>query len=100
MFDGVNDITPEAPEAPEDDAYDLVISIASGTVTYHMAAAPLAWLALITSGMKGARLNTDGGYRPRTVRPDEYLAVRPSVSHHSPNRGEAAAAFASAFGGT
>lgn len=39
VFYGLNDIT---LEAPDDDAYDLVIAIASGTTTYEAAAAHLA----------------------------------------------------------
>jgi len=39
VFYGLNDIT---LEAPDDDAYDLVIAIASGTTTYQRAAERLA----------------------------------------------------------
>lgn len=39
VFYGLNDIT---LEAPDDDAYDLVIAIASGTATYEVAASQLA----------------------------------------------------------
>lgn len=39
VFYGLNDIT---LEAPDDDAYDLVIAIASGTATGDMAASRLA----------------------------------------------------------
>lgn len=39
VFYGLNDIT---LEAPDDDAYDLVIAIAGGTTTYHHAAEQLA----------------------------------------------------------
>lgn len=39
VFYGLNEIT---LEAPDDDAYDLVIAIASGTATYGMAASRLA----------------------------------------------------------
>ena len=39
VFYGLNDIT---LEAPDDDAYDLVIAIATGTATYREAASCLA----------------------------------------------------------
>ena len=39
VFYGINDLT---LEAPDDDAYDLVIAIASGTTTYQQAAELLA----------------------------------------------------------
>ena len=39
VFYGLNDIT---LEAPDDDAYDLVIAIASGTTTYQQASTALA----------------------------------------------------------
>ncbi len=39
VFYGLNDLT---LEAPDDDAYDLVIAIASGTTTYQQAAELLA----------------------------------------------------------
>lgn len=39
VFYGLNDVT---LEAPDDDAYDLVIAIASGAGTYHQASALLA----------------------------------------------------------
>ena len=39
VFYGLTDIT---LEAPDDDAYDLVIAIAGGTATYHVTASRLA----------------------------------------------------------
>ena len=47
VFYGLNDVT---LDAPEDDAYDLVVALASGATDYQAAASQLAsWLLLVQS---------------------------------------------------